>query len=242
MSDPEILDPEGPTTAGVPTTSLVERLVTEVQKALPGRTVRVDVEDRPPRAPHFRLEAVGEGGAIGVSSGPFFTVTVSFRSARFGFSLATGPEAVIADIAARVKSIADEDIVIFEEPSSPPLLRTVVLAVADGRIDAVIDSGLAPGTVDGARLSSFQGAWSRAPTKLEMKRIDQLTGGVVAKLKRKVLAKIVSKTAGSLQSAVEQAAAAIEPPGAQSAVVKSTNDGAGVGRKPDDGSRKLKGG
>ena len=228
MSDPEILDPEGPATAGTQTTSGIERLVTEVQRALPGRTVRVDVESRAPHPPRFRLEAEGEGGAIVVESGPFFTANVSFRSARFGFSLAPGAantEETFAAIAARVKDFADEDLVVFEEGSAPPLLRTVVLGVGNGRIDNVVDSGIAPGNAADARLWSFRGTWNRAPTKQEKARIDKLTGGLVGKMKRKLLAKIVSKTAGSILGAVEQAAENARADAAQ----------------PDDGSRKLKG-
>lgn len=223
MSDPEILDPEGPATAGTQTTSGIERLVAEVQRALPGRTVRVDVESRPPQPPRFRLEAQGEGGALIVESGLFFTANVSFRSARFAFSLAPGavdPEVVFSEIAARVKEIADEQLIVFEEPSSPPLLRTVVLKVAGGRLDTVVDGGVAPGQAEGARLWSFRGAWNREPSKQEKARIDSLTGGLLGKLKRKLLAKIVQKTAGAIMGAVEQAKGDVAS---------------------DDGSRTLKG-
>lgn len=215
MSDPEILDP-----LQAQSTSDIEDLLAQVQRALPGRTVRVDIS-RPSEPQRFRLEAEGEGGAIVLQSGPFFTASVVFRSARFSFSLAPGSdsEVVFRQMAARVRQLADDELVVFEEPAPPPLLRTVVLQVVNGRLESVVDSGIAPGHADAPRLCSFRGTWARAPTRQERARIDQLTGGLVGALKRKVLAKILSKTAGSIMSAVEQAAA----------------------REGDDGSRKLKG-
>ena len=238
MSDPEILDPEGP--APSTTSQGVERLVAAVQKALPGRTVRVDVDERAPRTqvgamlgaqlgggPKFRLEANGEGGPIVVESGPFGTINVSFRSARFGFTGAVpggDVDAAYRQVADRVRELADETLVVYEEPSSSALLRTVTLRVDAGRIDAVVDSGVLPGTTTSASLHSFRGSWSRAPSKLEKKRIDKLTGGLVGRLKRKVLGKVFEKAAGSLAEAAQQVASDVQRD---------------IAARADDGSRKL---
>jgi hypothetical protein len=234
MSDPEILDPEGP--APSTTSQGVERLVAAVQKALPGRTVRVDVDERGPRTqvgamlgggPKFRLEATGEGGPMVVESGPFGTINVSFKSARFGFSGAVAGgdvDAAYRQVAERVRELADEELVVFEEPSSSSLLRTVILRVDAGRIEAVVDSGVLPGTTSSPSMHSFRGTWSRAPSKQEKKRIDKLTGGLVGRLKRKVLGKVFEKAAGSLAEAAQQVASDVQRD---------------MAARADDGSRKL---
>src|SRR5688500_8411373 len=90
MSDPEILDPEGKGPAPATTATGIERLIREVQKALPGQAVRVDVAPATPGSPlppRFRLEAAGDGGEIVVESGPLMTALVSFRGARFSYFL-----------------------------------------------------------------------------------------------------------------------------------------------------------
>jgi hypothetical protein len=178
--------------------------------------------------PKFRLQASGEGGPIVVESGPFGTINVSFHSARFGYSGATpggDVDAVYAQVAQRVRELADEELVVYEEPSSSSLLRTVIVRVAGGRIESVVDSGVLPGaTSDGPRLHSFRGTWSRAASKLEKKQVDKLTGGLMGRLKRKVLGKVFEKAAGSLADAAQQVANDVQRD---------------LERNVDDGSRKL---
>lgn len=240
MSDPEILDPEGP--APSTTTQGIERLVAAVQRALPGRTVRVDVDAHGPRTqvgamlgggPKFRLEAAGEGGPVVVESGPFGTINVVFKSARFGFSGAAPAmggdvDAVYGDVAKKVRALAEEELIVYEEPTSSSLVRTVILRVDGGRIEGVEDSGVLPGSASEARLHSFRGTWSRVPSRQEKKRIDKLTGGLVGRLKRKVLGKVFEKAAGQLADAAQQVSENVQRDLEQRERVRA-----------DDGSRKL---
>lgn len=241
MSDPEILDSDA---AGSSDTASgdVERLVQQVQRGLqagagPGRALRVDVESRPHGGARFHLEADGPGGTLVVESGPLGTTLVSFGGARFPFVLASDPAVVLEQIGERVRQIAAEEIVVLEEQATGRLKRTTVLAVKDGRIEAVLDSGLEPSTSAlppetgaGPRLSSFGGTWNRAPSREEARRINRLTGGLVGRLKRKVAEKLLERAAGMVMGAVERAAGA----GQEEARATAARD-----VTPDDGRRKL---
>jgi hypothetical protein len=211
MSDPEILDPEGPSSSSSPAQSAgTEGLVQAIQQLLPGRALRVDVQERPGFGPSFRLEADGKGGLLVVETGPLHTVLVSFGGARFTFLLVPDPMKAKDQIVERVRALVHEELVVLEERATPRLVRTVVLEVKSGRIERIVDSGLEPraakaGEDGGAKLSSFEGAWSRAPSKEEKRRIDRLSGGVFAKLKRKIAETVLEKAAGAVMGAVEEA-------------------------------------
>ncbi len=243
MVDPEILDPEPGGRAGdagagqeppLSTTAGVERLVALVQKALPGRTVRVDVEavdpgrPRSPLAggPRFRIEAEGEGGPLVVESGPLMMITVFFRRARFPYNAMAGGAAVADAVAAQVGAVAREELVVLEEQTSAHLMRTTVLRVKDGRFVEIVDSGLEPheGTPSPARLHSFDGAFDRPPTKQERARVDKLGGGLMGKLKRKLAEKVFTAAAGQLKKSLQT-------------VADEVARDAGV--TPDDGRRRL---
>lgn len=244
MSDPEVLGPEGPADAASRdspaamgsggSADVVERLLSAVQRALGAHVARSEVVPvaQSPLAPlgvRFRMEAVGPGGPLVVESGPLGAVLVGFKAARETFLLApASAELVIEQIAARVRAIVHEEVIVLEERATERLKRTTVFTVKGGRIAAVLDEGLEPTAtpVDGAQLSSFGGTWSRAPTADERALMHRLRGGVMGRLKRKVAATLFDRATGAVLGAVERAA---------------QGGAAGAGPAPDDGRRRLKG-
>lgn len=231
MSEPEILDPEGPggPGEGSAAASGVERLVELIQRQLPGRTVRVDVEARPPQAPRFRIEADGKGGMLVVQSGPLRTILVSFGGARFPFLLLPDADRAFAQIAERVRAIVAGELVVLEEQATPRLKRTTVFAAQGESLVRMVESGVEPGAAPAeARLSSFADAFNRAPTADERRTIRRLTGGLLGRLKRKVAEKILERAAGAVMGAVEQAATSA-----------ASSPDAHEGARTDDGRRNL---
>jgi hypothetical protein len=197
MADPEILDAEE--------SGNIESLVSAVQRALPGRAVKVDVDPRGA----FRVECAGDNGPILVESGPLLTATVSFRSARFTFTLFNGFDKAKRDIVDKVRALAADEIVVFEEQRAARVLRTVTLRCEGEKLVEVLEGGIVPksGEMSGPTLSSFSGAFTGAPTTEQMRVIDKLTGGVLGKLKRRVAERVLSGVANRLARNFERVAA-----------------------------------
>lgn len=237
MSDPEILDPEPAGTAGTQTSGGIERLVSAVQRALPGRTVRVHVEPYdatkprlPFMGPRFRIEAEGKGGTLVVESGALFVVQVAFGTARFtvdGGAHGPGPDVVVEKIVERVRAFAHDELVVLEEQKAPRLLRTTVLRVADGRFVEVVDNDLVPqeGTEGDVRFISFNNTFSGRPSTQQRAQLDKLAGGLFGKLKRKLAEKVFAKATEAIAATMNKAAG-----GSRSA---------GDDDDDDDGRRKL---
>ena len=203
MTDPEILDAETATArAGGAGGALLELVLGALTKALPGRLVKVDGS----------TVVVGGkvDGDVSVQLTPLFVV-VGFRGARMAVS-GRAPEEIAAQAADRAARFATDELVVYEEEETPGLLRSVVLAVKDGRLHGIVDDGQLPSSAPAPtpRLFSCNGTWSRLPTRDELKWIGRESGGFSGKLKRKLIARVFKRVGASLESAVQQRTADIQ--------------------------------
>jgi hypothetical protein len=203
MSDPEILGPEG---ASPDPRRHLEKLLAEIQKQLPGRTLKVEVDGDPPRG--FHASAAGPKGDLEVSATPLL-VTVSFRGARSAFF--PGPS-VEEEIVRRVGQIVRDEVVVVEHVERPGLRRSTTVRVENGRFVAVEDDGQLPydGQPDEPRATSFSGAWDRALTKEERRWLAKHTGGFVGKLKRRLIGKVFQKVAQPFLEQQQQGGVRVE--------------------------------
>lgn len=198
MTDPEILDaePAGPTAGGQGAPNPLEPLLAALHKALPGRMVRVDGNT-------VRVAGKADGD-VTVQLTPLFAL-VGFRGARMPVMPAPDPAKLAADIAAKAARLATDELVVFEEQESAGLLRTVVVAVAGGQLQAVVDEGQLPSQEPARppRFYSCQGTFSHAPSRDEEKWIARHTGGLTGKLRRKIVARVFKKVGSKLETAVQ---------------------------------------
>lgn len=198
MTDPEILDaePTGPRAGGQGASGPLEPLLAALHKALPGRVVRVEG--------NTVCVAGKADGDVTVQLTPLFAL-VGFRGARMPVMPAQDPAQLAAAIAAKVARLATDELVVFEQQETAGLLRTVVVAVAQGALESVIDEGQLPSQEPArpARFYSCQGTFSHAPSRDEEKWIARHTGGLAGKLRRKIVAKVFKKVGSTLESAVQ---------------------------------------
>lgn len=198
MTEPEILDaePAEARAAGDAGRGLLERLLAELNKALPGRVVRVEGNNA--------TIAGGADGDVTIQITPLF-VLVGFRGARLPVLVTQAPEKIASEAAAKAARFATDELVVFEEQETAGLLRTTIVAVKNGRLHGVVDDGQVPTQEPAAapRLYSCQGSFSRAPTRDEQKWIARETGGFTGKLKRKLIAKVFKKVGASLETSLQ---------------------------------------
>ncbi len=193
MTDPEILDAE-PLTGAPSGGGLVELVAGALTKALPGRLIKVDGS----------TVVVGGrvDGDVTVQVTPLFLV-VAFRGARLAVA-GRSPQELAAEAADKAARFATDALAVFEEQETAGLLRTVVIAVAQGRLAGVVDDGQLPSSAPpaAARLYSCNGGVSRPPTRDEQRWIARETGGLTGKLRRKIVAKVFKRVGASLEHAV----------------------------------------
>ncbi|MBI1946273.1 MAG: hypothetical protein HYS27_11280 [Deltaproteobacteria bacterium] len=202
MTDPEILDAEPATTGTAGAAGgLLELVLGALTKALPGRMVKVDGST---------VTVGGKvDGDVTVQLTPLF-VLVGFRGARMAVGGQT-PDRLAQDAADKAARFATDALVVFEEMETPGLLRSVVLAVKDGRLHGIVDDGQLPSAAPPhpPRLYSCSGSCSRPPSAEEAKWIARESGGFTGKLKRKLIARVFKRVGASLESAVQGRAAEI---------------------------------
>ncbi len=204
MTDPEILDAEPPEarTPGAQGSGVVASLLDDLQKALPGRVVRVDGTTV--------SIAGGADGDVTIQLTPLFAL-VGFRGARVPVLASQPPERLAADAADKAARFASDELIVFEATETAGLLRTVVIAVKHGRLHGIVDDGQLPSNepARAPRLYSCHGSFSRAPTHDEAQWIARASGGFTGKLKRKLIAKVFKRVGASLESSLQGRAAEI---------------------------------
>ena len=201
MSDPEILEPDRGESPSV------DPIVDAVQRALPGRTLRIRQDaGQPGFGRQLHIEVEDAGGVLAVDTGPFGSLTVVFASVRFSMMLAPDAKVALVTLEERVRAVADEKIVAFDEQLTPSLRRTAALSVSDGELVGLVDSGIEPhrGEPGPARLTSFRGTWTRAATEKDRKRVDRICGGLVGKLKRKIAIAVLDKATSVITKVMEK--------------------------------------
>jgi hypothetical protein len=209
--DPELLDAEpGTGPDGAPRDALGV-----VERAFAGRVVRTE---------GMRIEVTGPGGAVLVLPTPLVTL-VTFRGVK-------QPLAVDArEALAFLTDLATGALVLVEEKGAGAMRRTHLVRVHNGKLTAVEDTSsdradtpIAKGTM---RVVSFP-AGERAATPDEQRFIKKASGGLLGRMKRRVVEVIYDKTVDALTGAVENA-------------VDNAVQGAQGARaaKPDDGRRVL---
>lgn len=198
MTDPEILDAEAPAAASSGG-ALLELVLGALTKALPGRLVKVDGS----------TVVVGGkvDGDVTVQLTPLF-VLVGFRGARMAVS-GQSPEQLALAAADKAARFATDALIVYEEQETAGLLRSVIIAVKDGRLHGIVDDGQLPSDQPPhpPRLYSCNGTCSRPPTKEELRFITRESGGFAGKLKRKLVARVFKRVGASLESAVQGRAA-----------------------------------
>ena len=198
MTDPEILDaePADARAASDARGGLLDRVLAALQGELPGRVVRVEGATA--------TIAGGQDGDVTVQLTPLFAL-VGFRGARMAVMAAQPPDALARDAAAKAARFAREELIVYEAQETAGLLRSVILAVRDGRLHGIVDDGQVP-TEQPARAGRFysaQGGWSRLPTREEERWLARESGGWSGKLKRKLIARVFKRVGASLQSSIE---------------------------------------
>jgi hypothetical protein len=197
VSDPEILEPEiepAPRGAGAQPT-VGGDVIGIVERAFTGRIIRTE---------GVRTEVQGPAGTLEIIATPLIVV-VRFRGVNR--PLPAEPEAALA----LLRAIADGSIVFVEEHATAQLRRTHTVRVKDGALADIEDT-----TNDKHAMPSGQvlvvsfADGERDATKAERKHIAKAAGGLIGRLKRRVVETIVDKTMGAVQSAVTQAAENIE--------------------------------
>lgn len=202
MTDPEILDAvPAVADSGGHAAGLLELVLGALNKALPGRLVKVDGST---------VVVAGKvDGDVTVQLTPLF-VLVGFRGARMAVS-GQSPERLAADAADKAARFATDALVVYEEQETPGLLRSVIIAVKGGMLHGIVDDGQLPSSApaQAARLFSCNGSWSRPPTRDQQKWIARESGGFTGKIKRKLIARVFKRVGASLETAVQGRAAEI---------------------------------
>lgn len=204
MSDPEILDaePAAARTTADASQGTFERVLAALQKALPGRMVRV--------AGTMATVAGGADGDVTVQLTPLFAL-VGFRGARLPVLASLPPDALAQDAASKAARFATDELIVYEAQETAGLLRTAIVAVREGRLHSIVDDGQMPTQEPptAPRFYSCQGSFSRAPTREEEKWVARQSGGFGGKLKRKLIARVFKRVGSHLESSIQERVAEV---------------------------------